>query len=203
MNIWIIIWLVLWITVIGSPLLLFKKYKITFYEKSWQHTIFYILSLGLLYFVYKNPFYVYFQNLSLGYILIPICLFLLWFFMPFLYQKDFYTKQERARYQIPMFFNILFQQLCFLGGLLTFGISPTAFGLVFFIIHMPMIFFVPKKFALIAISGSLIGGILISYLQSLGFAGFLISFLVHLLFWGSVHYVFSLKNFSGTALTKR
>jgi hypothetical protein len=187
----------------GLPNYLFKKHKITYYQKSWQHTLFFISLSLILIFVYQIPFFAYFHSLSIYSLLIVLSLFLLWLFTPVLYKNDYYTKQERFGYQVPKFFEILFQQLCFLGGLLTFGFSPAMFRVVFFIVHLPMFFFVSKKFALVPIIGSLVGGLVIASLQSLGIIGFFISLFIHLLFWTTIHYFLSGKNFFGIVPVKR
>jgi len=175
MNIWIIIWLIFWFSIMGLPNYLFKKYKITYYQNSWQHTLFFIFSSIILFIVYQNYFSSYFNNFSLYYLLIILCLFLLWLFLPAIYKNDYYTKKERFGYQLPKFFEVLFQQFCFLAGLLTFGISPIAFGTLFFVVHIPMLFFAPKKFVFFISAGSLIGGLIFAYLQSYGIFGFLIT----------------------------
>jgi hypothetical protein len=194
MNV-IIIWLILWFGVMGLPNLLFKKYKITYHENSWSHTIFYFLSILVLFLVYKNPFYIYFSDLTLGFKLILLSLFVLWLVIPTIYKNDYYAnRMERFRYQLPKFFEILFQQFCFLGGLLTFEISPLSFGLVFFAVHIPVIFVIPKKFALFFTFGSLFGGLIFASLQSYGVNGFLLSLLIHLLFYIIFHYALTVKN---------
>ncbi|OGE81297.1 MAG: hypothetical protein A3H72_00490 [Candidatus Doudnabacteria bacterium RIFCSPLOWO2_02_FULL_48_8] len=103
MNPWIIIWPAFWITAIGLPLYLFKKHQITFHQKSWQHTLFFIfLSIALL-FVYQNFFSIYFNNLSLYPLLAVACLFLLWLWALGTFPNDYYTKQERFGYQLSRF----------------------------------------------------------------------------------------------------
>src|SRR3989338_3599688 len=189
MNSWIIIWIVLWGTVMGLPNYLYKRYKVTYYERCWQHTLFFILSLVILFIVYKNQFFSYFNGFSLSHILIIVGLFLLYFFIPAIYKNILYSRKEILRYQLPKFFEILFQQICFLGGLLTFGISPASFGILFFIVHIPVIFLLPKKFALFPIIASLLGGLLFAYLQSYGIFGFFISLFIHLLFWLVFHFL--------------
>ena len=201
MNPAIITWLLFWIGVMGLPIYVFKKYKVTLHEKTWQHTIFYIFSLVILLIVYKDYLYSYFNNLSLYYLL--VILFLFWFYISVSYKNDYYTRKERFNYQLPKFFEILFQQLCFLCGLLTFGVSPIIFGLVFFAVHTPFVFFVPKKFALFVICGSLIGGLVFAYLQSLGVLGFLAALIIHLLFWFVFHYILTNKYLPGITPIKR
>ena len=201
MNVWIIIWLFFWICVMGLPIYLFKKYKITLYEKSWQHTIFYIFSLLVLLIVYRNYFADYFSELPL-YPLIAVLLFF-WFFISVKYKNDYYSEEERFNYQLPKFFEIVYQQLCFLGGLLTFGTSPVVFGLIFFAVHTPFVFFVPKKFAFFVTGGSLGGGLIFAYLQSQGVLGFLISFFLHLSFWFVFHYMLTKKYLVGVVPIKR
>ncbi len=202
MNIWIIIWLVFWFSVMGIPLYLFKKHKITLYENSWQHTLFYISALVILLIVYRYSFFVYFENLPNSFLLSILSLFLFWILAPLAYSNDCYTKEERFRYQIPKFFEIIFQQLCFLGGLLTFGFPPLVFGLAFFIFHIPGIFFLPKRFALLPMFGSLAGGLIFAYLQSMGVSGFVSSLALHLLFWIVLSYVLSKNYFPVDALKR-
>ncbi len=187
----------------GLPIYLFKKHKITLYEKSWQHTLFYIFSLITLCIVYQDPFSLYFNNLSLYSLLVIVCLFLSWLFIPVTYQNDYYTRKERFGYQLPKFFEIVFQQLCFLGGLLTFGVSPIVFGLIFFAVHTPFLFFVSKEFALFVTAGSLVGGLVFAYLQSQGVLGLLVSLSLHLLFWVAFHYALSREHFLGVTPLKR
>ena len=202
MTIWIIVWILFWFSVMGVPLYLFKKHKITLYENSWQHTLFYISALVILLIVYRYSFSVYFANLPNSFLLGILSLFLFWILAPFAYQNDYYTRKERFKYQLPKFFEIVFQQLCFLGGLLTFGFPPLVFGLVFFIFHIPGIFFLPKKFVFFPIFGSLAGGLIFAYLQSMGVSGFVSSLALHLLFWIVLSYVFSKNHFSGTAIKR-
>ena len=204
MNIWIPIWLIFWFGVMGAPNHLFKKYGIAYYKYSWQHTIFFILATAILGFVYRSQFAVYFQSLPSYFLLVIALLFLLWIFVPFLYSKDYFTRKERFGYQLPKFFEILFLHLCFLGGLLTFGFSPIAFGLVFFAVHVPILFWLPKKFALMPVMGSLVGGVIFATLQSFGVSGFLVSLLIHLFFWSAFHFLLSSKKgFLGIIPVKR
>lgn len=199
---WITIWIILWTTVMGLPNYLYKKYKITYYQNWWQHTLFFISFLTILFIVYQNQYSIYFNNFSLHNLLIILGLFLLYFFIPATYKNTVYNKKEILGYQLPKFFEILFQQLCFLGGLLTFGVSPIAFGILFFIVHVPVIFLLPKKFAVFPITASLVGGLIFAHLQSYGIYGFLISFSIHLLFWLVFHYLL-IKNFLGITPLKR
>lgn len=185
---WLLIWLVLWFGVMGLPVYLFKKYGVTLYQKSYQHTFFYILSILLLLVVYNRFYQVYFQNLSIYSLLIVAGLCIFWLLVPRIYKQDYYTTAERFRYQVPKFFDILFQQLCFLGGLLTFNISPFMLGVIFFLVHLPGVFFLPTKFALFVSAGSLVGGLVFAYLQSQGVPGFLIALTIHLFFWIAFHY---------------
>lgn|SRR3989344_3923705 len=203
MNTWIIVWLFFWISALGLTNYFFKKHNITYYEKSWQHTIFFIVLSLTLFVVYQNQFFVYFKDLSLWHLMAVLFLFILWLFAPTLYKNDYYTRKERFGYQLPKFFEILFQDICFLGGLLTFGISPIMFGLVFFAVHIPAVFLLPKKFALLPITGSLFGGLIFAYLQSQGILGFLLTLFIHLLFWASLHYALSKKDFLGITPLKR
>ncbi len=191
MIIWVIIWLFFWASALGLTNYLFKKHNITYYEKSWQHTIFFLVLSLILFVVYKSYFVIYFNNLSLLHLAVVLALFIIWLFIPNIYKNDYYNKKDRFGYQLPKFFEILFQDICFLGGLLTFGLSPTAFGLVFFVVHIPAIFILPKKFALLPIIGSLFGGLIFAYLQSQGILGFLIAFSIHLSFWSILHYALS------------
>src|SRR3989344_5435193 len=191
MNIWIPIWLLFWAGALGVTNYLFKKHKVTYYENSWQHVLFYIVFTLILFVAYRSQFSVYFSDLSLYHVLTVLFLFVGWIFVPALYKNDYYSKKERLGYQLPKFFEVLFQDLCFLGGLLTFGISPTMFGLVFFIVHIPTIFFLPKKLALLPILSSLFGGLIFAHLQSQGISGFLIVLFIHLLFWAVLHCTFS------------
>ncbi len=184
---WITIWLVFWILVMGVKDFLFKKYKITYYENSWQHSLFFICSLFLLSIVYKNYFINYFDNQYILVISSLIILFIFWLIAPRFYKNDYFTKRERLLYAVPKFFEILFQQFAFLAGLLTFGLSPILFGLVFFAIHIPVLFFIPKKFALFFIGGSLFGGIIFAYLQSFGVNGFSLAVLIHFLSYICFH----------------
>lgn len=199
---WIIIWLFFWISALGITNFLFKKHGITYYEKSWQHTLFFIVFCLILSVVYQNQFLVYFNNLSWYHFLTALLLFTLWLSVPTLYKNDYYAKKERFGYQLPKFFEILFQDICFLGGLLTFGISPTMFGLVFFLVHIPAVFLLPKKFALLPIFGSLFGGFIFAHLQIQGISGFLIALFIHLLFWATLHYALQ-KNLLGITPLKR
>lgn len=203
MNTWIVIWLVFWVVVMGLPNYLFKKYKITYYENSWQHTVFYFFSLIILGAVYRDYFSQYFIELSLVQILATLGLFFVWVLIPAVYKNDYYTKSERFSYQLPKFFEILFQQLCFLAGLLTFGFAPVGFGLVFFAIHLPVMFLISKKFAYVFIVSSLLGGLIFSYLQSQGINGFLYSLSLHFLFYIAFHLTLSYEPFLGTVPHKR
>jgi len=191
----ITIWLTFWILVMGVKDYFFKKYKITYYQYSWQHTLFFIISLALLFLVYKSNFVNYFSNQYLLVISSLVILFILWLLAPRFYKNDYFTKTERILYAVPKFFEILFQQFGFLAGLLTFGLSPTLFGLVFFAIHIPVLFFIPKKFALFFIGGSLFGGIIFAHLQSLGINGFLLAVLIHILFYICFHTALSSGRF--------
>ncbi|MFZ2523370.1 MAG: hypothetical protein WAW92_03200 [Minisyncoccia bacterium] len=199
---WIIIWLFFWVSGLGITNYLFKKHNITYYEKSWEHTLLFIVLSIILFIVYRNQFSVYFHNFSLPYLLTIILLFVLWLSVPTLYKNDYYTKKERFGYQLPKFFEILFQDICFLGGLLTFGISPIMFGLFFFVVHIPAVFLLPKKFALLPIFGSLFGGLIFAHFQSQGILGFLIALCIHLSFWAILHYVLQ-KNILGVTPLKR
>ncbi|MEK7495083.1 MAG: hypothetical protein AAB603_00635 [Patescibacteria group bacterium] len=203
MIIWIIIWLFFWISSMGLINYLFKKHKITYYKKSWQHTLFFIILSIILFVVYQNQFLIYFDDLSFYHLMVVLFLFILWLFVPILYKNDYYAKKERFGYQLPKFFEILFQDVCFLGGLLTFGISPVIFGLVFFIVHIPGVFLLPKKFALLPIISSLFGGLIFAYLQSQGILRFLTALFIHLSFWASFHYALSKKHFLGITPLKR
>lgn len=199
---WIAVWIMLWGIVMGFPNYLYKKYKITYYKYWWQHTLFFLFFNVILFIFYQNPFSVYFNNFSIYNLLIILGLFLLYFFIPATYKNNVYTKKEILGYQLPKFFEILFQQLCFLGGLLTFGVSPITFGILFFVVHIPVIFLLPKKFALFPITASLAGGFIFAHLQSYGINGFLISLSIHLLFWLVFHYLL-IKNYLGITPLKR
>ncbi|OGI64517.1 hypothetical protein A3H53_00640 [Candidatus Nomurabacteria bacterium RIFCSPLOWO2_02_FULL_40_10] len=61
---WIIIWLFFWISALGLTNYLFKEHKITYFEKSWQHTIFFIVLSLILFIVYQNQFFTYFKAFS-------------------------------------------------------------------------------------------------------------------------------------------
>jgi hypothetical protein len=202
---WIMIWLFFWISALGITSYLFKKHQITYFEKSWQHTIFFIALSLALFVVYQDQFLLYFKDLSLWHLITILLLFILWLSAPTLYKNDYYAKNERFGYQLPKFFEILFQDICFLGGLLTFGISPTMFGLFFFSVHVPGVFFLPGKFGLFPTTGSLFGGLIFAYLQSKGIPGFLLALLIHLLFWSTLHYLLtkSANGFLGIAPLKR
>jgi len=196
-------WLAFWILVMGVKDYFFKKYKITYYQYSWQHTLFFIVSLVLLCFVYKNSFESYFQN-QYG-LVIPSILILLvsWLTVPNFYKKDYFTRKERFAYGVPKFFEILFQQLGFLAGLLTFNLSPVLFGLVFFLMHLPVLFFISRTFALTFIGGSLVGGIIFAYLQSFGVKGFLLSVFIHFFFYVLFHALLSSGRFPKITPHKR
>lgn len=186
---WLLIWLVFWFGAMGLPLYTFKKFGFTFYQQSYQTTVFYLCSTTLLIAVYYHSYATYFKNLTFYHLFIIPLLFLAWILLPRIYKNDYYTSTERLRYQVPKFFDILFQQLCFLGGLLTFGISPLALGILFFAVHLPGLFFLPKKFSLFVSVGSLVGGLLFAFLQSQGIIGFLVAFSIHITFWILFHYV--------------
>lgn len=203
MNTWIIIWFIFWTSTLGLPIFLFKKYKITYYEKSWQHTLFFMSALVILIIVYQKFFTVYFKGVSKYSILIVLFLFLMWLLIPATYQNDYYTKKERFNYQLPRFFDIFFQQLCFLGGLQTFGVSYLTFGLIFFAVHIPLVFFVPKKFAMVVVTLSLVGGLIFAYLQSRGVQGFIFSLSIHLSAWIVFHHFLTRKQFLGIVPIKR
>jgi hypothetical protein len=202
MATWIIIWIVFWFSVMGLPNYLFKKYKITYYENPWKHTLFFFFSIVMLFAVYQNVYAVYFNTFSSYHLLVVCCLFLVYLFVPVACHNEYYTKKELLGYQLPKFFEILFQQFCFLGGLLTFGVSPIMFGILFFVVHVPAIFLLPKKFALFPIIASLAGGLVFAYLQSYGISGFLIALSIHLLFWASFHHALT-KNLLGIIPIKR
>ncbi len=194
---YIITWLLFWFAGMGLPNYFFKKHKITYYENSWQHVAFFVLASVLLIVVYQNSFSLYFSDLLTFFGLAILGLFLAWLILPRLYKNDYYTKKERLQYQLPKFFEIVFQQLCFLGGLLTFGVTPLMFGLIFFVVHIPMFLVAPKKFAMVPIIASLFGGIIIAYLQSAGIWGLIASLSTHILFWVTFHYFLPKKQFFG------
>jgi hypothetical protein len=200
---WLLIWLVLWFGVMGLPIYVFKKHGVTLYQKSYQHTVLYVAAILVLFAVYGHFYRLYFHNLSFYQTLIILTLCILWLWAPRAYKQDYYTKAERLRYQIPKFFDILFQQLCFLGGLLTFNISPLALGVLFFLVHLPGVFFLPKKFALFVSIGSLAGGLLFAYLQSQGVIGFLTALTIHLCFWIAFHYTITSTKLLKVAPFKR
>lgn len=200
---WILTWLLFWFTVMGLPNYLFKKYKITYYENSWQHTLFFITSSVLLFWVYKSYLPSYFNEFNLTHLITTLVLFLFWIFVPFwIYKDDYYEKTERFNYQLPKFFDIIFQQLCILSGLLTFGVSPFVFGVMFFMVHVPILILIPKRFMLLPVFGSLVGGIIFAYLQSQGLSRILIALFIHLLFWLIAHYLLS-NRFFGMVPIKR
>jgi len=204
MNIvWIIVWLIFWFGVMGSTVFLFKKYKITYYEKYWQHSIFFILSIVILLIIYKQAILPYFNQISTCNLVAFLSMIILWFVVPRFYKNDYFTKEERLQHQMPKFFEVLFQQLCFLGGLLTFGVSPIVFGVTFFIVHLPNFIFLPKKFAMFPTISSLFGGLIFSYLQSKGVSGFLFSLSLHLLSYLVFYYVLSKKVFASVVPIKR
>ena len=203
MNAWIIIWLIFWAAGMGIPNYLFKKYKITYYEKSWQHSLFFLVLTTLLFITYKSQFGEYFASVSWEQIVFFLLLTIAWLVAPAFYQKDYYTKKERIGYQIPKYYEVLFQDICFLGGLLTFGISPGLFGFVFFLVHLPAVFLLPKRFALLPITGSLVGGLIIAYLQASGVSGFLFALFVHLSFWFFLHYFLVRNKLFGVLPVKR
>lgn len=198
---WVLIWLFFWVGALGVTNFLFKKHKVTYYENPWQHSVFYLAFSLLLIGVYQSQFSLYFDSLSLYHVLIVLLLFVGWLVVPAFYKNDYYSKKERLGYQVPKFFEVLFQDLCFLGGLLTFGVSPTMFGLVFFIVHIPAVFFLPKKLALLPVFSSLFGGLVFAHLQSQGIPGFLSVLFIHLLFWIVLHYVLSRSNRSLFGIT--
>ena len=74
---WIIIWLIFWSSALGITNYLFKKHGVTYYEKSWQHTLFFIILCLVLFVVYQNQFFVYFNNLSWYHLLTTLLLFAL------------------------------------------------------------------------------------------------------------------------------
>lgn len=196
-------WLVFWFGGMGFPMYLYKKFRITFYRYSWQHALFYTFLLVMLYVVYWDYYSVYFNSVSIYHLSIVIVLFLVWIFIPILYQNDYYTKDERRAYQLPKFFEIVFQQLCFLGGLLTCGLSPIIFGLIFFAVHVPFFLYIRKMFALFFTAFSLFGGVIFAYLQSVGIAGFLIALYIHVAFYVLAHYALSRRQFLGIEPFKR
>jgi hypothetical protein len=179
---------VLWFGAMGLPLYAFEKYGLTFYKQTYQTTLFYICCIVVLFAVYHNFYVIYFKSLPAYIPLVILAQFLSWVILPRIYKQDYYTSAERFRYQVPKFFDILFQQLCFLGALLTFNISPLILGTLFFLAHLPGVFFLPIKFALFVSTGSLLGGLLFAYLQSEGTTGFFIALTIHLFFWIAFHY---------------
>lgn len=122
---------------------------------------------------------------------------MLWIFIPRIYKNDYYTKKERLSYQLPKFSEVLFQQLCFLGGFLTCGVSPLIFGLGFFIVHLPLVFFIRHKFAFFTTTSSLIEGVVFAYLHFSGLMGFLIALCTHIFFYIFSHYMLTRTQFLG------
>ncbi len=201
---WVIIWLAFWISVMGFPLYLFKKRNITQFGNCWPYTAFYIFSIFVLCLIYKNVLFNYFVSFSIYNFLIVLFLLVIWLLTPLVYQKDYYTKKERFGYQLPKFFDILFQQLCILGGLLTLGFSPIAFAALFFAVHAPGLFFLSKKFAMVVTTGSFLGGFIFASLQLLGIKGFITALTIHLVFWLIFHYLLSFeKGFMGIVPMRR
>lgn len=203
MIIWLLIWLVLWFGAMGLPLYTFEKYGLTFYKQTYQTTLFYMCCITILFAIYHNFYFIYFKNLPVYTPLIILTQFFAWVILPRIYKQDYYTSTERLRYQVAKFFDILFQQLCFLGALLTFNISPLALGVLFSLVHLPGVFFLPTKFALFVSAGSLVGGLLFAYLQSEGVTGFLIALTIHLFFWIAFHYTITSTKLLKIAPIKR
>src|SRR3989338_1896685 len=82
---WITIWIILWATVMGLPNYLYKKYKITYFQNWWQHTLFFISFLAILFVVYQNQYSVYFNNFSSNNLLIILGLLLVYYFLLFIF----------------------------------------------------------------------------------------------------------------------
>lgn len=171
---------------IGIPQLLYRVYGKSFLyqNKSCTYTGWFLMGNILTILYYKKYLINYFDNNYLLLCLGTVCIVLLYFFVKTKNVHDIESKSTyNLKFKVPKIFEISFQQITFLAGLLSFGISPLFYGILFFGIHIPLVFVLPKRFSYSFIGGSLFGGIIFAYLHTMGVFGFLLATLVHFLFY--------------------
>lgn len=182
----LIFWLVVWGIFLGLPQLAYKLKgnNFLYQNKPYLYTIWFLIGIIVSSIFYKKYLLNYFQD---NYTLLVIGILLIVVFYICIKTKNIHSSEKKEKYnisfKIPKIFEILFQQVTFLGGLLTFNLNPIVYGLLFFLIHIPLVFLLPKRFSHSFIIGSLFGGIIFAFLQSWNMFGFLLTVFFHFTFY--------------------
>ena len=183
------IWLILAALFWGLPTYLYGKGKITFIDRPLSHSAWFLLGIVVTILIFKTNFFIYFSGISTAFVVLFAAVSLAWLLSPYVYPHEHLSRLERAKYQPTKFLEILLQQVLFLAGLLILGENWILFGLLFFAVHLPFLFFLPFRIISVTASFSLPGGLLFAFLQSIGPFGFLASLSLHLLFYAGFHIV--------------
>ncbi|MCR4328172.1 MAG: hypothetical protein NUV53_01510 [Patescibacteria group bacterium] len=170
----------------GVPSILYGKFKVLYIDHPFAHIIWHGLGVFIIILSFKTRVAEYFSEISQVHISALLVITLLWMLVPILYkrfQTEYLTTKERIAYQPTKYSEIVLQQMVVLGGLLILDWNWFMFGLVFFSLHVVAVLFLPKKAFWSTAPASLLGGFSFAFLQSLGVAGFLASFSLHLSFY--------------------
>jgi hypothetical protein len=184
---WMLTWLALWSLALGVPNLLFWLRGITYQKAPWSFTLFFLGMGAVTWEVYHSVFLSYIADWNVLHIATFIGVAAVWFISPWWYRRKDNDAVTRWQYQLPKFSELLFQQIVFLGGLLTFGVSPFRFAATFFVMHLVLMVLMEWRFASLFVAGSLVGGMTFAYLHLQGMYGFIVACLVHVLFYIAFH----------------
>lgn len=189
-----LVWLILWFGIMGLPNYFFGKGKTSYWEHPLRNIIWYSFGLLCIFLIYNDFLFAYFthnQN-QIAFLIVCITTFIVWIIFPFFLHKDYYQNyNQRLRYQITKIFDITFQQMCLLSGFLLLDVAWYLFGIIFFLIHIPVPFIIPKRLGIITAAASLPGGIVFGYLISLGPIGFVCGVALHFAFYITIPFVYS------------
>ncbi len=196
-------WFFMWIVWMGLPNYAFKKWKCTYHQYPFINTLWYITGITfwcIVYFPHLQQYFFAQANFSVVTLLLSLPILI---FIPRYFHRDFFTPKERANYHFVKYFDVLCQQVGFLCGLLTFWIGAFGFGMVFFLTHFLLIFFIPRNSALTFSGASLIGGLLFSFLHARGPVGFMVAFFIHRLFYIFLHAYYTKQSATNVSIHKR
>lgn len=188
-----IIWILVWFIVMGVPNYLFGKGLTDYTKHTILHSLWFIFGCVVLYVSYKDYLLGYFADSITIQITSLVTLSFLWLFVvPVVIEKwDLYQDMtNRYRYNIVKVFEVLLQQLCLLSGYLAFDLPWYYFALIFFIIHTPVPYIIPKRLGFITMIASLPGGALFALLYSLSPIGFFLAFGLHLAFYACMPFYY-------------
>lgn len=197
---YIILWLAMWFGIMGIPNYFFGIGRTNYYQQPIRNIVWYTAGISVLVYVFYSSLEKYFDPIlnnfesQLFFIAISIIFLVIWIVVPLFLHNDYYNNsRERTSYQMTKIFEILFQQLCFLSGFILFDLPWYIFGVIFFVIHLPVPLIIPRRLGIITAAASLPGGLIFALLHSYGPIGFLVATTIHCTFYLMLPFIYSFR----------